>query len=73
MGLAFTNVAQLVVALGEYQPWVAVPAWGFAQLLRSAGVQHVDADPARVDDVRTWTHDALADAANVVLGARARG
>ncbi|MCC9309011.1 SseB family protein [Kitasatospora sp. RB6PN24] len=67
--VAFTSTEKLVAALGEAQPWIAVPARSFVQLMRGAGYAPVYLDPELPPGTRTWSPqdlDQYATAAGVV-------
>ncbi|WP_327288616.1 SAV_915 family protein [Streptomyces sp. NBC_01198] len=44
--VAFTTLDALVTALGESQPWIAMPAGPFTELMRRNGFGRVTVDPA---------------------------
>jgi hypothetical protein len=44
--VAFTTLDALVAALGESQPWIAMPAEAFVELMRRNGLARVAVDPA---------------------------
>lgn len=43
--VAFTTLDALVAALGESQPWIAMPAEPFAELMRRNGFGRITVDP----------------------------
>ena len=65
VGLAFTSPRALVRALGDYQPWAAVPLLSYVAWLRMQGVYRLQLDPVYADDARRWSADDLAFAVGV--------
>ncbi|MFE7116722.1 SAV_915 family protein [Streptomyces sp. NPDC057654] len=59
MPVAFTELDLLVRALGEAQPWVAVRAGWYAELMRSSGLGRLHIDPEVAPEARSWTPDAV--------------
>jgi hypothetical protein len=52
--VAFTDLEKLVAALGEAQPWVALPLGGFTKMMRGARLPAVRLDPSMVSTARKW-------------------
>jgi hypothetical protein len=50
----FTTVRQLAAALGQYQPWVALPLRNIQEIMGSAGVYSVVIDPLAHPGARRW-------------------
>ncbi|GAA4665491.1 SAV_915 family protein [Streptomyces buecherae] len=50
VALAFTTVPLLVEAMGEEQPWVAIPVDELEKALEGSGAQAVLVDPELADD-----------------------
>jgi hypothetical protein len=65
VGLAFTSVESLVAVLGPWQPWISVPMFSYVAFLRTQGVRRVEVDPVYHDDVRDWSKQRLAHAAEM--------
>jgi hypothetical protein len=61
VAMAFTSTDKLVAALGEYQPWVAVPAGKIKDLLANTGLI-VLLDPVVDAQALRWTAADLATA-----------
>jgi hypothetical protein len=55
-GIAFTSIQRLVDALGQAQPWVAMPLGRFRELMGAAGVEDVALDPKVPQDAMRWQH-----------------
>jgi hypothetical protein len=53
-GIAFTSIRFLVEALGQSQPWVAMPLGRFRQLIGAAGVGEVAVNPSVPEDAVLW-------------------
>lgn len=67
-GIAFTSTRELVEALGEAQPWVAIPLGRFRTLMGSAGVAEVVINPRVPQDALRWKPD---DIQEFIAGGRA--
>jgi hypothetical protein len=63
VGLAFTTLEALAEVLGECQPWIGVAMYPYVAWLRLQGVYRVHVDPHYDDDVREWSAEDLAYAA----------
>ncbi|WP_333771044.1 SAV_915 family protein [Streptomyces sp. IBSBF 2435] len=60
--VAFTTLDALVGALGENQPWIALPAGPFAELMRRNGFGHLKVDPVLWPGTQPyWTAENLRD------------
>jgi hypothetical protein len=58
--VAFTTLDALVAALGESQPWIALPAGPFAELMRRNGFGRVKVDPViEPGGGPNWTPETL--------------
>jgi hypothetical protein len=58
--VAFTTLDALVAALGESQPWIAMPAQPFAELVRRGGLGRVAVDPVVAPGTEPyWTPENL--------------
>ncbi|MFG1812012.1 SAV_915 family protein [Streptomyces sp. NPDC049040] len=58
--VAFTTLDALVAALGESQPWIAMPAEPFAELMRRNGFGRVSVDPVVASGTEPyWTPEHL--------------
>ncbi|WP_079172963.1 SAV_915 family protein [Streptomyces monashensis] len=55
VAVAFTSPAKLVAALGDAQPWVAVPVGWFARAMHDNGLGPVRVDPQLPPGVRVWS------------------
>jgi hypothetical protein len=53
--IVFTSPDTLVAALGEYQPWIAMPMLGLRNLVVAMGVRRIIVDPAMGPDVPRWS------------------
>lgn len=53
-GIAFTSTRLLVQALGQSQPWVAMPLGRFRELMGAAGVGEVAVNPRVPKDAVLW-------------------
>jgi hypothetical protein len=57
---AFTTLEALVAALGENQPWIAMPAEPFAELMRRNGFGRVTVDPVLAPGTEPyWTAENI--------------
>lgn len=63
VGLAFSSLESLVGTLGDCQPWISTRMYLYVAWLRAQGVYRVQVDPRYDDDVREWSADSLAWAA----------
>ena len=58
--VAFTTLEALVAALGASQPWIALPAGPFAELMRRNGFGRLKVDPViEPGGTPHWTPDAV--------------
>lgn len=57
--VAFTDVRKLVAALGDAQPWIAVPVRWFVELMRDSGFGRTYLDPEVEPGTPTWSADAV--------------
>jgi hypothetical protein len=57
--VAFTNATKLVEALGDAQPWVAIPVRRYVELMRDNGFGHTHLDPKVAAGSRTWSYEAV--------------
>jgi hypothetical protein len=67
-GIAFTSMRELVEALGEAQPWVAIPIGRFRELMGGAGVGDIVINPSVPQDAVRWKPD---DVQEFIAGGRA--
>ena len=57
--LVFSSPNALATALGEHQPWIAMPMVGLRNLVVALGVDHIVVDPAVAPEVPRWTADRV--------------
>lgn len=58
--VAFTTLGALVAALGENQPWIAIPAEPFTELMRRNGFGRVTVDPVIAPGTEPyWTPEGI--------------
>jgi hypothetical protein len=55
--IAFTSMARLVNALGNAQPWLAMPLGRLRELVGSRGIVQVAVDPVVPAKAWRWTAD----------------
>jgi hypothetical protein len=53
--IVFSSPDTLVAALGEHQPWIAMPMLGLRNLVVAMGVRRIVVDPVMGPDVPRWT------------------
>lgn len=61
---AFSTVERLTEALGDYQPWVGVPAHELVSYLDRLGVERLYVDTALPDDAWRWQPDQIEELAS---------
>jgi hypothetical protein len=57
--LVFSSPDALATALGEHQPWIAMPMVGLRNLVVALGVDRILVDPAVAPEVPRWTADRV--------------
>ena len=62
VAIVFRSPERLVAQLGDYQPWVGLPAVAFAALIRAMGVERVLIDPILDPEAARWTADHVTEA-----------
>jgi hypothetical protein len=61
VAIAFRSPERLVTQLGEYQPWVGLPAIAFAALVKAMGVQRVLIDQILDPEATRWTAEFVSE------------
>lgn len=59
VAVAFTSPDALVAALGEHQPWIALPVIGLRNLTVALGVRRIEIDPLLDPNVPRWSAEEL--------------
>ena len=60
--IAFRSPERLVAQLGDYQPWVGLPAVAFSALIKAMGVECVLIDPILDPETARWTAGHVTEA-----------
>lgn len=61
VAIAFSSPGRLAAQLGEYQPWIALPAIAFSGLVQAAGVQRVLVDPDLDPGISRWEESHITE------------
>ena len=57
--IAFTSLSLLVEALGQSQPWLAMPLGRLREVIGSQGVSQVAVDPTVTSEAWRWTEEGI--------------